>query len=212
MRAKSSKQRCPALCILWLELLCSCRVGGWSGHLTASGSRHDFPGVDHEGRQTCRLVNRCAWDRVVGWHVSNVLSSSDHRGGVEDTRLEAKDTKKIRDQGRKCKCFPKKKDLQKFFRSISKKSGIEKHFSADLQHFNHSKNSAVLEPRTGQFSRTWGFEAKDSKMCPRELYLCQITCILGSWLKAESKTRLKCFEMFRNVRRTCWNKYVDELE
>ena len=54
--AKSSKQRCPALCILWLELLCSCRVGGWSGHLTASGSLYDFPGVDHEGRQTCRLV------------------------------------------------------------------------------------------------------------------------------------------------------------
>ena len=22
---------------------------------TASGSRYDFPGVDHEGRQTCRL-------------------------------------------------------------------------------------------------------------------------------------------------------------
>ena len=24
------------------------------------------------------LVNRCAWDRVVGWHVSNVPSFSDH--------------------------------------------------------------------------------------------------------------------------------------
>ena len=23
-------------------------------------------------------VNRCAWDRIVGWHVSNVLSFSDH--------------------------------------------------------------------------------------------------------------------------------------
>ena len=58
MRAKSSKQRCPALCILWLELLCSCRVGGWSGHLTASGSRYDFLGVDHEGRQTFRSFFR----------------------------------------------------------------------------------------------------------------------------------------------------------
>ena len=57
LSSKSSKQRCPALCILWLELLCSCRVGGWSGHLTASGSRYDFPGVDHEGRQTCRFKN-----------------------------------------------------------------------------------------------------------------------------------------------------------
>ena len=48
------------------------------------------------------------------------------------------------------------------------------------RNFNCSKNSAVLEPRTWQFSRTWGFEAKakdltfeakakakDFKMCPR---------------------------------------------
>ena len=48
------------------------------------------------------------------------------------------------------------------------------------QNCNCSKKSAVLEPRTGQFSRTWGFEAKakdltfeakakakDLKMCPR---------------------------------------------
>ena len=52
------------------------------------------------------------------------------------------------------------------------------------QNFNCSKNSAVLEPRIGQFWRTWGFEAKakikdltfeakakvkDFKMCPRGL-------------------------------------------
>ena len=55
MRAKSSKQRCPALCILDLSYNVkyhwSCRVGGCYGHLTASGSWHGFPGVDHEGRQ-----------------------------------------------------------------------------------------------------------------------------------------------------------------
>ena len=36
------------------------------------------------------------------------------------------------------------------------------------QNFYGSKNSSVLEPRTGQFSRTQGFEAKakDFKMCP----------------------------------------------
>ena len=72
------------------------------------------------------------------------------RGGVEDTRLEAK----AKDQGHKCKCFPKKKGLKIFFRSISKKNGLEKHFSGHLQNFNHSKNSAGLEPRTEQFSRT----------------------------------------------------------
>ena len=44
--------------------------------------------------------------------------------------------------------------------------------------FNGTKNSAVFEPRTGQFSRTWFFEAKakDFKMCPRGrprgLHLC----------------------------------------
>ena len=89
------------------------------------------------------FVNRCAWDQVVDWHVSNVLSFSDHmyisRGGVEDTRLEAKakDTIKIRgqgqpyrgqtlsrpktemleakDQGHKHKCSPKKKVFRKKF-------------------------------------------------------------------------------------------------
>ena len=37
------------------------------------------------------------------------------------------------------------------------KKGLQK---GDLQNFNNSKNSAVLEPRTGLFSRTCGFEAK----------------------------------------------------
>ena len=43
----------------------------------------------------------------------------------------------------------------------------------DLQNFKDSKNTDVLELRTGQFSRTWGFEAKDFKMCPRGLHLCK---------------------------------------
>ena len=60
----------------------------------------------------------------------------------------------------------KKKGLQKIFSGDLKKNDLENNFSADLQNFNHSKNSAVLEPRTGQFSRTWGFEAMDFKMCP----------------------------------------------
>ena len=56
MRAKSSKQCCPALCILDLSYNVkhhwSCRVGGCYGHLTASGSWHG--GVDHEGRPRSR--------------------------------------------------------------------------------------------------------------------------------------------------------------
>ena len=81
---------------------------------------------------------------------------------VEDTRLEvkamAKGTKKIRGQGQECSrprtkdtnasAFLRKKVLKFFFRSISKKNGLEKHFPADLQNFNHSKNNTVLEPRT----------------------------------------------------------------
>ena len=125
------------------------------------------------------------------------------RGGVEDTRLEAKakDTKKIlgqgqgqpfrgqtlsrprtgmleaKDQGHKGKCSPKnkkKRSSQKFFRrspkkkkkkkkkklftkifqAISTKKRFPKYFSRAPQNFNNSKNTAVLEPRTGQFSRT----------------------------------------------------------
>ena len=118
------------------------------------------------------------------------------RGGVEDTRLEAKDTKKIRGQGAKdsfsedrhsrgqgqecSRPRPRTKDML----SKKKKKGLHKNFSGDLQkkknnkglHKNFSeissknvfqtifqalhkilnipKNSAVLEPRTGQFSRT----------------------------------------------------------
>ena len=86
--------------------------------------------------------------------------------------LEAKD------QGHKRKCSPKKKVFTKIFQAISTKKRFPKNFLSAPQNFNNSKNSAVLEPRTGQFSRTWGLEAKakkftfevkakDFKMCPR---------------------------------------------
>ena len=154
------------------------------------------------------------------------------RGGVEDTRLEAKakDTKKIRgqgqgqpfrgqtlsrprtgmleakakDQGHKAQVLSKKKKKKKkkvftkifqaiskkkkkkvftkIFQAISTKKRFPKNFSTAPQNFNFPKNSAVLEPRTGQFSRTWGLEAKakdltfeakakDFKICPRGLHL-----------------------------------------
>ena len=49
----------------------------------------------------------------------------------------------------------KKKNLQKYFLgNPKKKKTVYKNFSADLQNFNHSKNNAVLEPRTRQFSKT----------------------------------------------------------
>ena len=89
------------------------------------------------------------------------------RGGVEDTRLEAKakDTKKsetkdrnARGQGQEprtqAQVLSEKKVFTKIFQAISKKKRFPKNFSGAPQNFNNSKNSAVLEPRTGQFSRT----------------------------------------------------------
>ena len=75
---------------------------------------------------------------------------------------------KAKDQGHKHKCSPKKRSSQKFFwRSPKKRSSqnfssdlhkktFPKNFSTAPRNFNNSKNSAVLEPRTGQFSRTRG--------------------------------------------------------
>ena len=49
----------------------------------------------------------------------------------------------------------KKRSSQKFFRRSPQKNVFQtKNFSGAPQSFNNSKNSAVLEPRTGQFSRT----------------------------------------------------------
>ena len=63
--------------------------------------------------------------------------------------LEAKD------QGHKRKCSPKKKKVfTKIYQAISTKKRFLKNFSSAPQNFNNSKNTAVLEPRTGQFSRT----------------------------------------------------------
>ena len=89
------------------------------------------------------------------------------RGGVEDTRLKAKDTKKIRgqgqgqsfrgqtlsrprtgmleakakDQGHKRKCPPRKKKIFKnFFQAIfQKKKGLHKKFSSHLHKKTFSK-------------------------------------------------------------------------
>ena len=72
---------------------------------------------------------------------------------------------KAKDQGHKRKCSPKsqkffrrsqkkKKVFTKIFLAISTKTRFPKNFSSASQNFSNSKNSAVLEPRTGQFLRT----------------------------------------------------------
>ena len=45
----------------------------------------------------------------------------------------------------------KKKVFTKILQAISTKKRFPKNFSSDTQTFNNSKNTAVLEPRTGQF-------------------------------------------------------------
>ena len=71
-----------------------------------------------------------------GWVEVLTKINLNNRGGVEDTRLEAKakDTKKnprprtgmleAKNQGHKCKCFPKKKDLKNFFSVDLKKKTV----------------------------------------------------------------------------------------
>ena len=77
---------------------------------------------------------------------------------------------KAKDQGHKAQVLSKKKglhknfsgDLQKkkkkvftkIFQAISTKKRFPKNFSSTPQNFNFPENSVVLEPRTGQFSRT----------------------------------------------------------
>ena len=58
------------------------------------------------------------------------------------------------DLQKKKKKKKKKKGLHKIFQAISTKKRFPKNFSTAPQNFNFPKNSAVLEPKTGQFSRT----------------------------------------------------------
>ena len=93
---------------------------------------------------------------------------------------------KAKDQGHKRAqvLSKKKKVFTKIFQAISTKKRFPKNFSSAPQNFNNSKNSAVLEPRTGQFLRTWGLEAKakDFKMCPRGLHLWCLLCFVPAAL------------------------------
>ena len=92
--------------------------------------------------------------------------------------LEAKD-RNAECQGQRRKCFPKRflkhfsgeKGLQKFFSGDSQlrktRKGLRK-FSARFMAFS-SKIPTVrkIVQYSSRFSRTWGFEPKDFKMCPR---------------------------------------------
>ena len=103
-----------------------------------------------------------------------------HKAQVLSKKKKKKVFTKIFQAISKKKKKKKKKVFTKIFQAISTKKRFPKNFSTAPQNFNFPKNSAVLEPRTGQFSRTWGLEAKakakdltfeakakDFKICPR---------------------------------------------
>ena len=104
-------------------------------------------------------------------HKAQVLSKKKKKKKVFTKMFQAISKKKKK---------KKKKVFTKIFQAISTKKRFPKNFSTAPQNFNFSKNTAVLEPRTGQFSRTSGLEAKakdltfeakakakDFKICPR---------------------------------------------
>ena len=84
------------------------------------------------------------------------------RPRTKDTSACALQIKKKRSSQKFFRRSPrkKKKVFTKIFQAISTRKRFPKNFSSAPQNFNSSKNTAVLEPRTGQFSRTWGLEAK----------------------------------------------------
>ena len=61
--------------------------------------------------------------------ILSALGSDAGRGGVEDTRLEAKDTKKIRGKGQ----GPRTQSASALQKKKKKKKGLHKNFSGDLQ-------------------------------------------------------------------------------
>ena len=89
-------------------------------------------------------------------------------------RSQRQGHKKIRGQGQghKRECSPKKKVFTEIFQAISTKKRFPKNF-------NNSKNSAVLEPRTGRFSRTRGQRLQNVSSRTPPLY--RMYLILYAW-------------------------------
>ena len=79
------------------------------------------------------------------------------RGQDQESRTQAQVLSKKRSLQkffRRSQKKEKKKVFTKIFQAIFTKKRFPRNFSSASQIFNNSKNSAVLEPRTGQFSRT----------------------------------------------------------
>ena len=115
-------------------------------------------------------VYRGQWLSIGSLEVRSKLYRGQGQGHKK--KSEAKDSpsedRPFRGQGQECS-MPRprtnntsvsvlRKGLQKFFsgdlKKKKKREGLHKNFSGAPQNFNNKKNSAVLGPRTGQFSRT----------------------------------------------------------
>ena len=125
---------------------------------------------------------------------TDTLEAKDRNARGQGPRTQAKVlSKKKKVFTKTFLAISKKKVFTKIFQAISTKERFPKNFSSAPQNFHNSKNSAVLEPRTGQFSRTVGLEAKakDFKMChrgrprgqgrPRGLHLCYFPLASATW-------------------------------
>ena len=92
-------------------------------------------------------------------HKAQVLSKKKKKKGLHknflgDLRKKKKKKKVFTKIFQAISKKKKKKVFTKIFQAISTKKPFPKNFSTAPQNFNFPKNSAVLEPRTGQFSRT----------------------------------------------------------
>ena len=77
-----------------------------------------------------------------------------HKAQVLSKKKKKRSSQKFFRRSPKKKKKKKKKVFTKILQAISTKKRFPKNFSSAPQNFNIPKNTAVLEPRTGQFSRT----------------------------------------------------------
>ena len=122
-----------------------------SNKLTLNVSKTSFMLFSRKKMSTDKFSLTIRGERINRTSIAKYLAKVDAR-----LEAKAKDTKKseakakdrnARGQGQGPRTqtleFSEKKALQKFFSAISKKHGLEKHFLADLQNFNHSKSMAI---------------------------------------------------------------------
>ena len=124
-----------------------CSYQRWSrGHK----ARGQGQGQGHKKNPRPRPRPRTAFPRT------DTLEAKDRnaRGQGQGPRTQSASALQKKKKKKRSSQSPKKKVFTKIFQAISTKKRFPNNFSTAPQNFNIPKNSAVLEPRTGQFSRT----------------------------------------------------------